>query len=132
MEDPEKYKRPDGMIDWAKYAIAQLSSINDNLSLKKKTKALEELPVYKIADALSDKIWKMVNKWDWFAKKTIGEQMVRSADSVGANIAEGYGRYFFGEYVVFLYYAADRFMRQNSGWKRPIGGCCLVIIYTKS
>jgi len=24
---------------------------------------------------------------------------------VGANIAEGYGRYFFGEYIVFLYYA---------------------------
>jgi len=24
---------------------------------------------------------------------------------VGANIAECYGRYFFGEYIVFLYYA---------------------------
>ena len=24
---------------------------------------------------------------------------------MGANIAEGYGRYFFGEYIVFLYYA---------------------------
>ncbi|MEW6492934.1 MAG: four helix bundle protein, partial [Cyanobacteriota bacterium] len=31
--------------------------------------------------------------WDYFAKDTIGKQIVRSADSIGANIAEGNGRY---------------------------------------
>lgn len=32
------------------------------------------------------------NEWDNFAKNTVGNQIVRSADSVGANIAEGTGR----------------------------------------
>ena len=31
-------------------------------------------------------------KWDFFAKDTVGKQLVRAADSVGANIAEGDGR----------------------------------------
>jgi len=104
MEDVEKYRRADGKINWGKYAENQLL-INDNLLLKKKTKNLDELTVFKLADELSDYTWKIVSKWDWFSKKTIGDQIVRASDSVGANIAEGYGRYFFGEYIVFLYYA---------------------------
>ena len=105
----EKYKKADGTIDWGELAKARLA-INDNLLLKKKSKQknskpLEDLTVFKLADGLSDDVWKIVMKWDWFSKKTIGDQIVRSADSVGANIAEGYGRYFFGDYIVFLYYA---------------------------
>ena len=72
---------------------------------EKKTIELEDLYIFKLADELSDYVWDVVQKWDWFAKKTLGDQYVRAADSVAANIAEGYGRYFFGEYVVFLYYA---------------------------
>ena len=34
----------------------------------------------------------IVGTWDRFAKDTLGGQLVRSADSVGANIAEGTGR----------------------------------------
>lgn len=30
--------------------------------------------------------------WDDFARRTVGGQIVRSADSIGANIAEGTGR----------------------------------------
>ena len=30
--------------------------------------------------------------WDNFAKDTVGKQLARSADSIGANIAEGEGR----------------------------------------
>ena len=36
---------------------------------------------------------KIVMPWDRFAKDTIGKQLVRAADSIGANIAEGVGRY---------------------------------------
>ena len=52
----------------------------------------ENLRVYNLAEEIEDLIWEIVGKWDYFAKDTIGKQLVNSADSVGANIAEGYGR----------------------------------------
>ena len=55
--------------------------------------SFEELRVYQLAVGLSDEVWIVVSGWDWFAKDTIGKQLVRSIDSVGANIAEGCGRY---------------------------------------
>jgi four helix bundle protein len=55
----------------------------------------ENLRVYKLSEELADAIWDIVAKWDAFAKDTVGRQIVRSADSVGANIAEGAGRYNF-------------------------------------
>ncbi len=56
------------------------------------SKSFQELRVYKLSERLADDIWKIVNSWDFFAKDTIGKQIVRSADSVGANIAERVGR----------------------------------------
>jgi four helix bundle protein len=53
----------------------------------------ENLEVYQLAEKLANEIWNMVEKWDSFAKDSIGKQIVRSADSIGANIAEGNGRY---------------------------------------
>ena len=51
------------------------------------------LRVYQLSEKLADEIWQIVNQWDYFPKDTVGKQLVRSADSVGANIAEGNGRY---------------------------------------
>src|SRR5438067_900454 len=52
----------------------------------------ESLQVYQLAEKLADDIWSIVTSWDQFAKDTVGKQVVRSADSIGANIAEGTGR----------------------------------------
>ena len=52
----------------------------------------EKLQVYRLAEKLADEIWKAVETWDRFSRDTVGKQMVRSADSIGANIAEGVGR----------------------------------------
>ena len=52
----------------------------------------EKLRVYKLAEELADRIWFIVLKWDRFAVNTIGDQLVRAADGIGANIAEGSGR----------------------------------------
>jgi hypothetical protein len=52
----------------------------------------ENLEVYKLSERLADQIWKVVIHWDILAKDTLGKQLVRAADSVGANIAEGSGR----------------------------------------
>jgi four helix bundle protein len=43
--------------------------------------------------------------WDYFAKDTLGKQLVRSVDSIGANIAEGFGRYHFKENKNFCYFS---------------------------
>lgn len=52
----------------------------------------ERLEIYKLSEKLSDQIWKAVCRWDNLAKDTVGKQIIRAADSVGANIAEGSGR----------------------------------------
>lgn len=52
----------------------------------------ENLRVYQLAEKLADEIWSLVAAWDQFAKNTVGRQIVRAADSIGANVAEGVGR----------------------------------------
>lgn len=54
--------------------------------------AFENLQVYPLAEELADRIWNIVIDWNLFAKHTVGRQLVRAADSIGANIAEGNGR----------------------------------------
>jgi four helix bundle protein len=50
------------------------------------------LQIYRLSEKLADEIWKIVIQWNFFAKETVGVQIVKAADSVGANIAEGSGR----------------------------------------
>ena len=52
----------------------------------------EDLRVFQLAEKLCDDIWSIVISWEYFEKNTVGMQLVKSADSVGANIAEGAGR----------------------------------------
>jgi|SRR5205085_2717748 len=52
----------------------------------------EKLEVYQLAERLADRVWSVVSRWKRFAKDTVGKQIVRAADSIGANIAEGTGR----------------------------------------
>ncbi|WP_208096138.1 four helix bundle protein [Nostoc sp. 106C] len=56
------------------------------------TKRFQELQIYQLSEPLADDIWKIIDGWHFFAKDTIGKQIVRSADSIGANVAEGFGR----------------------------------------
>ncbi len=62
----------------------------------------ENLRVYKLSEELADEIWKIVFRWNVFAKDTVGKQIVRSADSIGANIAEGTGRHNFQDNQRFV------------------------------
>ena len=66
---------------------------------------LEELNIYRLAMDLGEKAWKATENWKNFERDTIGKQLVRAADSVAANISEGYGRFHFRESVNFMYYA---------------------------
>jgi four helix bundle protein len=52
----------------------------------------EQLEVYQLSEKLSQAIWRIVRQWPAFDRNTLGKQLVRAADSIGANIAEGFGR----------------------------------------
>ena len=52
----------------------------------------EKLRVYQLSEELADRIWIVVLKWNVIARDTVGKQLIRAADSIGANIAEGTGR----------------------------------------
>ncbi len=67
--------------------------------------SLEELEVYKIAMEIGAIVWAVVEKWDYFSKKTLGGQFVAAADSIALNINEGYGRFHYKENKNFCYYS---------------------------
>ncbi len=66
---------------------------------------LEDLVLLKKSAELADSNWNLVREWDDFARDTVGRQLVKAVDSVGANVAEAFGRFHYGEKINFLYYA---------------------------
>ena len=68
-------------------------------------KSINDLEIYRDAMNLGETIWSLVTQWDYFAKDTIGKQLVRSADSIAANLSEGHGRFHFKENMKFCYYS---------------------------
>lgn len=77
----------------------------------------EKLEIYQLAEKLADKIWKIVIGWEWFAKDTIGKQLVKAADSIGSNISEGSGRGSGADYCRFLKIARGSFY-ETKHWLR--------------
>lgn len=69
------------------------------------TLKLEDFDLYQLALEVGEQTWTIVNKWDLFPKSTVGKQFVEAADSISANIAEGYGRYFYKDRKMFCYYS---------------------------
>ena len=71
----------------------------------KKYLELKDISAYRIAFDLSNYAWDIVIKWDYFAKDTVGKQLARAIDSISANIAEGFGRYFKKDKINFYRYS---------------------------
>jgi four helix bundle protein len=66
---------------------------------------LDDLKILQAAEGIADAVWKRVVQWDEFARDVVGKQLARATDSIGANIAESYGRFNYGEKLQFLYYS---------------------------
>jgi four helix bundle protein len=62
----------------------------------------ENLRVYGLSEQIADEVWGIVRRWDALARDTVGKQLIRAADSIGANIAEGSGRGSEHDYRRFL------------------------------
>lgn len=77
---------------------------------------LQKLEVYQLARELSKKAWVIYDKMNWQEKKIIGDQFISSIDSIGANIAEGYGRFHYLDRVRFLYNARGSMLEAVNHW----------------
>jgi four helix bundle protein len=55
--------------------------------------AFRDLDVYRRAAGLADAVYSAVGGWSSFDRFALGGQLVRAADSIGANIAEAFGRW---------------------------------------
>ena len=75
---------------------------------------LEDLEIYKLAFEIGEYVWKLVDKWEFFPKKTLGCQFVEAADSIAANIAEGYGRFFYKDRKQFCYYSRGSLLESKT------------------
>jgi four helix bundle protein len=66
---------------------------------------LEDFVVYNLAMDLGEEVYTLVMKWSIFDKDTIGKQLIRSTDSIAANLSEGMGRFHYKERKNFSYYS---------------------------
>lgn len=71
----------------------------------KKYLELKDISAHRIAFDLLNYVWDIVIKWDYSAKDIVGKQLVRAIDSISANIAEGFGRYFKKDKINFYRYS---------------------------
>ncbi|MBK8567276.1 MAG: four helix bundle protein [Saprospiraceae bacterium] len=79
---------------------------------------LDEIEVYQMVMDIGDDVWEIVIGWDYFLKDTIGKQFCRSADSISANIAEGYGRFHYNENRNFCFYARGSLLESKTWLKK--------------
>jgi len=78
---------------------------------------IENLRIIKETEEISDKIWDEVMTWDYFAKDTVGKQLVKAVDSIGANIVESQGRFHPKDVINFLYMARGS-LKETKYWLR--------------
>jgi len=68
-------------------------------------KSIEGLEVYNLSLKVSDIAWQIYLELPKTYRYHIGSQFLDAADSIGANIAESYGRYHYKESINFNNYA---------------------------
>jgi four helix bundle protein len=83
---------------------------------EKKHITLEDLEVYQLSRKLSSLAWEIYSKMSYEEKKIIGDQFIRSVDSVGANIAEGYARFHYLEKIRFYYISRASLSEAMEHW----------------
>lgn len=66
-------------------------------------KDFRDLEVYKLANKITLEIYDLTKDFPAKEKYSLIDQLNRAVTSIGANIAEGFGRYHTKEYIKFLY-----------------------------
>ncbi|MEM8527102.1 MAG: four helix bundle protein [Bacteroidota bacterium] len=83
--------------------------------MEKQYRSFEDLDAYKMAYELCNLIWDIVVTWDNFAKWSLEKQYTSAADSVSANIEEGFGRYYKKEKIQFYRYSYGS-LQETKDW----------------
>lgn len=81
---------------------------------------LESLDVYNLSQEFSDKVWNFVTAWDKFAIYGLGKQLTNAADSISANIVEGYGRYFIKANINFCFYSRGSLLETKNWLQKSV------------
>lgn len=81
---------------------------------------IDDLAIYQLAIRIGEEVWKIADGWDYWKRETIGKQLVRAADSIEANISEGYGRYTYKDRRWFCYVSRGSLCETRT-WLRKAG-----------
>jgi four helix bundle protein len=54
---------------------------------------IEEMELFQRYVSVADWAWEIVGTWSLLAADTVGKQLIRALDSIGANLVEGDGRH---------------------------------------
>ena len=87
---------------------------------------LQDLEVYELSRGLSKIGWKIYEKFNWETKKIMGFQFIGAVDSVGANITEGYSRFYYLDKIKFYYNARASLSEATNHWIELINERSLV------
>jgi len=76
---------------------------------------LKELEIYQKAREISKIAWEIYKGLNYEEKKIFGDRFICSNDSIGANIAESYGRFHYLERIKFCYNARGS-LKESINW----------------
>lgn len=76
---------------------------------------VQEHTAYQKARQLADIVWRVSKKWNYITLSTLGNQLIRSTDSISANLAEGWNRYTKKDKINF-YVIARGSTAETSDW----------------
>jgi len=79
---------------------------------------LEDFRAYNLAMDIAEEVWDLVSRWGWFERDTVGKQLVKAVDSIGANLSEGLGRYHYRETKNFAYYSRGSLFETKTWLKK--------------
>jgi len=77
----------------------------------------ENLRIYQLSEKVADSVWEIVSSWNRLSQDTVGKQLIRAANSMGANIAEGVGRWGLQDQKRFIYIARGS-VNETKHWLR--------------
>lgn len=79
--------------------------------------SIEDMDAFSKLERIIDHIWSSVLRWNPLPRDTVGKQLVRAADSIGANLCEGDARYHHKDKLNYCFIARAS-LKETCFWLR--------------